>query len=33
LVRHNGKRDVKKHRLLPALAAPAWLDPHTGGPK
>jgi hypothetical protein len=33
LVRRKGKRDVKKHRLLPALAAPAWLDPHTGGPK
>jgi biotin-(acetyl-CoA carboxylase) ligase len=33
LVRRKGKLDVKKHRLLPALAAPAWLDPHTGGPK
>jgi len=33
LVRRKGKLDVKKQRLLPALAAPSWLDPETGGPK
>jgi biotin-(acetyl-CoA carboxylase) ligase len=33
LVRRKGKLDVKKHRLLPALAAPSWLDPNTGGPR
>jgi Biotin/lipoate A/B protein ligase family len=33
LVRGKSKLDVRKHRLLPALAAPAWLDPETGGPK
>jgi len=33
LVRRKGKLDVKKHRLLPALAAPSWLDPQTGAPK
>jgi hypothetical protein len=33
LVRRQGKLDVKKHRLLPALAASSWLDPATGGPK
>ena len=33
LVRRKGKLDVKKHRLLPALAQPSWLDPATGGPK
>jgi Biotin/lipoate A/B protein ligase family len=33
LVRRKGKLDVKKHRLLPALAAPSWLDPQTGGPR
>jgi len=33
LVRRRGKLDVKKHRLLPALAAPSWLDPQTGGPR
>jgi Biotin/lipoate A/B protein ligase family len=33
LVRRKGKLDVKKHRLLPALAAPSWLDPETGGPR
>jgi biotin-(acetyl-CoA carboxylase) ligase len=31
LVRRRGKLDVKKHRLLPALAAPSWLDADTGG--
>jgi hypothetical protein len=33
LVRRQGKADVKKHRLLPALATPSWLDPRTGGPR
>jgi hypothetical protein len=33
LVRRKGKLDVKKHRLLPALATPSWLDPDTGGPR
>jgi hypothetical protein len=33
LVRRKGKLDVKKQRLLPALAAPSWLDPETGGPR
>jgi Biotin/lipoate A/B protein ligase family len=33
LVRRKGKLDVKKHRLLPTLAAPSWLDPQTGGPR
>jgi biotin-(acetyl-CoA carboxylase) ligase len=33
LLRRKGKLDVKKQRLLPALAAPSWLDPETGGPK
>jgi biotin-(acetyl-CoA carboxylase) ligase len=33
LVRRKGKLDVKKHRLLPALAAPSWLDPQTGAPR
>lgn len=33
LVRRKGKADVKKHRLLPALAAASWLDPDTGGPR
>jgi Biotin/lipoate A/B protein ligase family len=33
LVRRKGKVDVKKHRLLPTLAMPSWLDPATGGPR
>jgi len=33
LVRRKGKLDVKKHRLLPALAVPSWLDPEKGGPR
>jgi len=33
LMRRKGKLDVKKHRLLPALAAPSWLDPNTRGPR
>jgi hypothetical protein len=33
LIRRPGASDVRKHRLLPALAQPSWLDPATGGPK
>lgn len=34
LVRHVGKADAARSKLLPALAAaPAWLDPETGGPR
>jgi hypothetical protein len=33
LVRRKGKLDVRKHRLLPALAVPSWLDSETGGPR
>jgi hypothetical protein len=33
LVRRTGKLDVKKHRLLPALDVPSWLDPATGAPR
>jgi len=33
LVRRKGKLNVKKHRLLPTLAVPSWLDPNTGGPR
>ncbi len=27
------KLSAEKHRLLPALATPSWLDPETGGPR
>ena len=33
LVRRMGKADVERHRLISALAVPAWLDPATGGPR
>jgi hypothetical protein len=33
LVRHAGKGGVARRVLLPALAAPSWLDPQTGGPR
>jgi hypothetical protein len=33
MVRRMGKVDVVRRRLLPALAAPTWLDPASGGPK
>lgn len=33
LVRRKGKLDVRKHRLLPTLAVPSWLDSETGGPR
>jgi biotin-(acetyl-CoA carboxylase) ligase len=26
-------RPVERHRLPPELAAPSWLDPHSGGPR
>ncbi len=32
LVRRAGK-PVERRKLLPALAAPSWLDPKTGGPR
>lgn len=28
-----GKAEVERRPLLPALAAPSWLDPETGGPR
>jgi hypothetical protein len=33
LLRRMGKLDVERRQLLPALAAPSWLDPATGGPR
>jgi biotin-(acetyl-CoA carboxylase) ligase len=33
LVRRVGERKIAKRRLLPALAVPSWLDPHTGAPR
>ena len=33
LARRVGKADTERRRLLPALAAPSWLDPATGGPR
>lgn len=33
LVRHVGKTDVARRKLVPALAMPSWLDPKTGGPR
>jgi hypothetical protein len=33
LARHAGKADVARRKLLPALGAPSWLDPNTGGPR
>ena len=33
LVRRTGKVDVGRHKLLPVLMKPSWLDPKTGGPK
>ena len=33
LVRRMGKAEVERRTLLPALAAPSWLDPETGGPR
>ena len=33
LVRRMGKAEPERRRLVPALAAPTWLDPKTKGPK
>jgi hypothetical protein len=33
LVRRAGKTEVERRRLVPALAAPSWLDPGTAGPR
>jgi hypothetical protein len=33
LVRRMGKPGVERRALVPALAAPSWLDPETGGPR
>jgi biotin-(acetyl-CoA carboxylase) ligase len=33
LVRHAGKADVARRKLLPALGVPSWLDPQTRGPR
>jgi biotin-(acetyl-CoA carboxylase) ligase len=33
LTRRVAKADVQRRRLLPALAAPSWLDASTGGPR
>ncbi len=33
LVFRAGRTDVERVALLPALAAPSWLDPQTGGPR
>ena len=33
LVRRTGKVEAERRRLLPALAAPSWLDPKTRGPR
>jgi Biotin/lipoate A/B protein ligase family len=31
--RATSRLSAEKHRLLPALARPSWLDPETGGPR
>ncbi len=33
LVRRIGSRETERRALVPALATPSWLDPHTGGPR
>jgi biotin-(acetyl-CoA carboxylase) ligase len=33
LVRRMGKLEIERRNLVPALAAPDWLDPDTGGPR
>jgi biotin-(acetyl-CoA carboxylase) ligase len=33
LARRVGKAETDRRRLVPALAAPSWLDPATGGPR
>jgi biotin-(acetyl-CoA carboxylase) ligase len=32
-VRHSGKADVARRKLLPALGVPSWLDPQARGPR
>jgi hypothetical protein len=32
LIRRSSKADAERRALVPALAAPSWLDPKTGGP-
>jgi biotin-(acetyl-CoA carboxylase) ligase len=33
LIRRMGKVEVERRELVPALAAPSWLDPKTGAPR
>ena len=33
ILRRTGQAEVKRRRLVPALAAPSWIDPATGGPR
>lgn len=33
LVRRVGKADTERRSLVPALQAPSWIDPQTGGPR
>jgi biotin-(acetyl-CoA carboxylase) ligase len=33
LVRRNGKVEVERKKLVPALGVPSWLDPRTRGPR
>lgn len=33
IARRVGKAEVEKRKLVPALKAPAWLDPETRGPR
>ncbi len=33
LVRHAGRAEIERRELVPALVAPSWLDPKTGGPR
>ncbi|HEY3916740.1 MAG TPA: biotin/lipoate--protein ligase family protein [Stellaceae bacterium] len=33
LVRRMGSAQIERRALVPALAAPSWLDPHSGGPR
>ncbi|HET7848404.1 MAG TPA: biotin/lipoate--protein ligase family protein [Pseudolabrys sp.] len=33
LIRHVGSAEAECRKLLPALAAPSWLDPKTAGPR
>jgi len=33
ILRRTGHAEVERRRLVPALAAPSWIDPATGGPR